>query len=102
MSALFTSLSINSCLCIIFFTLYSVLRKQPSHYAVYIPRLVSEGKHKFVRHFRLTKYIPSPSWVKKAWELSEDELMLLSGLDAVVFMRMLIFRYINVKYSIDS
>ncbi|CAM8885708.1 unnamed protein product [Rhodiola kirilowii] len=92
-SALFTSVGINSCLCIIFFTLYSVLRKQPSNYGVYIPRVVSEGKHKLVRHFRLTRYLPSPSWVKKAWELSEDELLLLSGLDAVVFMRMLIFSF---------
>ncbi|CAM8879418.1 unnamed protein product [Rhodiola kirilowii] len=79
-SALFTSVGINSCLCIIFFTLYSVLRKQPSNYGVYIPRVVSEGKHKLVRHFRLTRYLPSPSWVKKAWELSEDELLLLSGI----------------------
>ncbi|CAM8912807.1 unnamed protein product [Rhodiola kirilowii] len=90
-SALFTSVGINSSLCLIFFMLYSVLRKQPSNYDVYIPRLLSNGKHKHVSDFGLTRCLPSPSWVNKAWELSEDELLSLSGLDAVVFIRMLIF-----------
>ncbi|CAM8916163.1 unnamed protein product [Rhodiola kirilowii] len=91
-SALFTSVGINSSLCLIFFMLYSVLRKQPTNYDVYIPRLLlSNGKHKHVSDFGLTRCLPSPSWVNKAWELSEDELLSLSGLDAVVFIRMLIF-----------
>lgn len=95
-SALFTSVAINSCLCILFFALYSVLRKQPSNFGLYTPRFVSERIHKLGRHFRITRYLPSSSWVRKAWELSEDELLLSSGLDAVVFIRMLIFRYVTL------
>lgn len=91
-SALLTSVGINTGLCFLFFILYSVLRKQPSNYEVYIPRLVAEGKSKRRSHFNLERLLPSPGWVKKAWKLSEEELLSRSGLDAVVFMRIIIFR----------
>ncbi|XP_056165319.1 CSC1-like protein At1g69450 isoform X3 [Syzygium oleosum] len=90
-SALLTSVGINTGLCFLFFILYSVLRKQPSNYEVYIPRLVAEGKSKRRSHFNLERLLPSPGWVKKAWKLSEEELLSRSGLDAVVFMRIIIF-----------
>nr|XP_048318153.1 CSC1-like protein HYP1 isoform X2 [Ziziphus jujuba var. spinosa] len=90
-SALLTSLAINSGLCILFFVLYSILRKQPSNYAVYVPRLLAEGKSKRRSHFNLERLIPSPTWLKNAWKLSEEELLSSSGLDAVVFMRLITF-----------
>ncbi|KAH7515995.1 hypothetical protein FEM48_Zijuj10G0087500 [Ziziphus jujuba var. spinosa] len=92
-SALLTSLAINSGLCILFFVLYSILRKQPSNYAVYVPRLLAEGKSKRRSHFNLERLIPSPTWLKNAWKLSEEELLSSSGLDAVVFMRLITFRF---------
>lgn len=91
-SALLTSVGINTGLCFLFFTLYSVLRKQPSNYEVYVPRLLADGKSRRRSRFNLERLIPSPGWVKKAWQLSEDELLSLSGLDAVVFMRIIVFR----------
>ncbi|XWS69672.1 hypothetical protein CRYUN_Cryun04dG0199000 [Craigia yunnanensis] len=90
-SALLTSVAINSGLCVLFLTLYSILRKQPSNYEVYIPRLLAEGNSKRRSRFNLERLIPSPGWVKKAWKLSEDDLLSTSGLDAVVFMRVITF-----------
>ncbi|XWS64220.1 hypothetical protein CRYUN_Cryun06bG0167900 [Craigia yunnanensis] len=90
-SALLTSVGINSGLCVLFFTLYSILRKQPSNYEVYIPRLLAEGNSKWRNSFNLERLIPSPGWVKRAWKLSEDDLLSTSGLDAVVFMRVITF-----------
>lgn len=92
-SALLTSVGINSGLCVLFFTLYSILRKQPNNYDVYIPRLLVEGTSKGRSGFNLERLIPSPGWVRAAWKLSEEELLSSSGLDAVVFMRIITFRY---------
>jgi hypothetical protein len=90
-SALLTSVGINSGLCVLFFTLYSILRKQPSNYDVYIPRLLVEGTNTRRSGFNLERLIPSPGWVRRAWKLSEEELLSSSGLDAVVFMRIITF-----------
>lgn len=89
-SALLTSVGINTALCVLFFTLYSILRKQPSNYKVYIPRLLAEGISR-KKPFKLKQLIPSPDWVAKAWNLSEDELFSSSGLDALVFMHLITF-----------
>ncbi|XP_058730567.1 CSC1-like protein At1g69450 [Vicia villosa] len=89
-SALLTSVGINTALCVLFFTLYSILRKQPSNYKVYIPRLLAEGASR-TRRFNLKLLIPSPDWVAKAWSISEQELFSSSGLDALVFMRLITF-----------
>ncbi|KAL5100187.1 hypothetical protein RYX36_004514 [Vicia faba] len=90
-SALLTSVGINTALCVLFLTLYSVLRKQPSNYEVYLPRLLVEGISKRRSHFNLERLIPSPGWVAKAWKLSEEELYSLAGLDGLVFMRIITF-----------
>ncbi|KAK7251910.1 hypothetical protein RIF29_35520 [Crotalaria pallida] len=92
-SALLTSVGINTALCVLFFTCYSILRKQPTTYKVYIPRLLAEeqGNSKRRGRFNLQRLIPSPDWVAKAWNLSEEQLFSLSGLDGVVFMRTITF-----------
>ena len=93
LSALLTSVGINLGLCFLFFTLYSILRKQPSFVTVYEPRRVAEEKLQQRSYFNLERLLPSPGWVGKAWRLSEEELLAMSGLDAVVFMRIFVFRY---------
>ncbi|KAJ0099545.1 hypothetical protein Patl1_21867 [Pistacia atlantica] len=65
LSALLTSVGINLGLCFLFFTLYSILRNQPSNLAVYAPRLLARPP--------------------------KDELLSTLGFDAVVFMRIFIF-----------
>lgn len=91
LSALLTSVGINLGLCVLFFTLYSILRKQPGNADVYAPRLVIEGKSPQRSDFNLERLLPSTSWVRRAWQTSEEELLSISGLDAVVFMRIFIF-----------
>lgn len=91
LSALLTSVGINLGLCFLFFTLYSILRKQPGNIHVYAPRLVAEGKSQRTNHFNLDRLLPSAGWVTRAWQPSEEDLLSTSGLDAVVFMRIFIF-----------
>ncbi|XP_015066622.1 CSC1-like protein HYP1 isoform X1 [Solanum pennellii] len=91
LSALLTSVGINLGLCFLFFTLYSILRKQPGNAEVYAPRLVAEGRSQQISNFNLERLLPSAGWVTRAWRPSEAELLANSGLDAVVFMRIFIF-----------
>ncbi|KAL9226181.1 hypothetical protein vseg_002022 [Gypsophila vaccaria] len=88
-SALLTSVGINSGLCILFFILYSFLRNQPGHFNVFVPRLLAANKIQRSRF--LQRFIPNSAWVRAAWKLSEDELLSSSGLDAVVFIRIITF-----------
>lgn len=92
LSALLTAVGINLGLCFLFFTLYSILRNQPGNVKVYAPRLVDKEKSQRRDDFDFERLLPSPGWVKKAWEPSEDELLSTSGLDGLVFMRIFIFR----------
>ena len=97
LSALLTSVGINLGLCLLFFTLYSILRKQPGNADVYAPRLVAEGKSDQREDFNLERLLPSTSWVKRSWNPSEQELLMRAGLDGVVFMRIIIFRLLIFK-----
>ncbi|AEE34926.1 CSC1-like protein [Arabidopsis thaliana] len=90
LSALLMSVGINSCLCVLLFILYSVLRKQPRNYEVFLPRRLANGTYKRRRN-KVARYIPSLKWIWKSWRPTEKELMESSGLDGVVFMRMITF-----------
>lgn len=100
LSALLTSVGINLGVCFLFFTLYSILRKQPGNLTVYAPRLVAQRKLKQETDFNLERLLPSVGWVKRAWEPSEQDLLENSGLDGVVFMR--IFTFSLKVYGIAS
>ncbi|KAI3726129.1 hypothetical protein L1987_65926 [Smallanthus sonchifolius] len=91
LSALLTSVGINLGLCFLFFTLYSILRKQPGNADVYAPRLVAEGKLEPRNNFNLERLLPSTSWVNRSLRPSEEELLRHAGLDGVVFMHIIIF-----------
>ncbi|KAF3444800.1 hypothetical protein FNV43_RR14493 [Rhamnella rubrinervis] len=91
LSALLTSVGINLGLCLLFFTLYSILRKQPGNVRVYAPRLVAEGEAQRTGHFNFESLLPTAGWVRRAWQPSEDQLLSTLGLDAVVFMRIFVF-----------
>ncbi|KAL3723338.1 hypothetical protein ACJRO7_035514 [Eucalyptus globulus] len=91
LSALLTSVGINLGLCLLYITLYSILRKQPGNITVYAPRLIAEHKGERRRQFNLESLLPSAGWLRQAWQPTEGELLSLFGLDAVVFMRIFIF-----------
>ncbi|KAF1865359.1 hypothetical protein Lal_00004733 [Lupinus albus] len=88
-AALLTSAGINIVLCVVLFSLYSILRKQPSNVNVYFGRRLATRRDKHVD--LLERFVPSPTWVMKAWETTQDEILALGGMDAVVFSRMLVF-----------
>ncbi|KAH9625432.1 hypothetical protein KSS87_023299 [Heliosperma pusillum] len=91
-SALLTSAGINIGICAVLISLYSILRKQPSNKSVYFGRRLaqSRSKRRDDPHW-FDRFVPSPSWILKAWETSEDVIMAIGGLDAVVFVRTLVF-----------
>ncbi|XP_027368991.1 CSC1-like protein RXW8 isoform X5 [Abrus precatorius] len=90
-AALLTSAGINIAVCVVLFSFYSVLRKQPSNVNVYFGRRLA-SQHSRRIDLCLDRFVPSPSWIVKAWETTEDEILAIGGLDAVVFVRMVVFR----------
>ncbi|KAJ4826882.1 hypothetical protein Tsubulata_026217 [Turnera subulata] len=90
-AAFLTSAGINIGLCVMLFSLYSVLRKQPSNRIVYFGRRIASVHVRRRDLFSLERFVPSPSWLVKAWETKEDEILASGGMDAVVFQRLLVF-----------
>ncbi|TKY74942.1 CSC protein RXW8 [Spatholobus suberectus] len=90
LAALLTSAGMNIAVCVVLFSLYSVLRKQPSNVNVYFGRRLASQSSKS-RDICLERFVPSPTWVMKAWEPTQDEMLTIGGLDAVVFNRMVVF-----------
>ncbi|KAJ0085615.1 hypothetical protein Patl1_08768 [Pistacia atlantica] len=90
-SALLTSAGINIAISVSLLSLYSILRKQPSNVSVYFGKKLASMCDKLNDPFSLERFVPSPSWILKAWETTEAELLELGGLDAVVFIRIVVF-----------
>ncbi|KAG2273295.1 hypothetical protein Bca52824_067850 [Brassica carinata] len=91
LSALLTSVGINLGLCFLFFTLYSILRKQPGNVTVYGPRLIQAGKSQQTNAFNLERLLPTAGWVKRALEPTNEEILSNLGLDALVLTRVFVF-----------
>ncbi|CAN6450679.1 unnamed protein product [Victoria cruziana] len=90
-SALLTSAGINIGVCALLLSLYSVLRKQPGNFNVYFARRIAQEHIKLCDSFTFERLVPSPSWIVKAWGSSEEEILSVAGVDAVVFLRILVF-----------
>ena len=41
----------------------------------------------------MERFVPSTGWIVKALQCTEEEILAAAGLDAVVFNRILVFRY---------
>lgn len=93
-AALLTSAGINIGVCVVLFFLYSVLRKQPSNRVVYFGRRLASVRIRNTESdfFSIERFVPSPSWIVKAWETTEDEILASGGIDALAFQRLLVFR----------
>ncbi|CAD6206146.1 unnamed protein product [Miscanthus lutarioriparius] len=88
---LLTSAGINIGLCVLFLSLYSILRKQPQNVKVYFGRRIAEEHNRLRDAFILERFVPSPSWIVKSLRCTEEEILATAGLDAVVFNRILVF-----------
>lgn len=93
-SGLLTSAGVNIALCTGLSSLYSVLRKQPGNASVYFGQRLSQVQRQDQAPFCFDRLVPSPSWIVEAWETSEEDLMEIGGLDAVVFFRIVVFRFL--------
>lgn len=95
---LLTSAGINISVCVVAFSLYSVLRKQPSNACVYFTqRFISEP----VRRddpFGLHRFVPSAGWIMQAWRATDEEILEAGGVDAVVFMRIVVLRSLTLAH----
>ncbi|KAK4559406.1 hypothetical protein RGQ29_008569 [Quercus rubra] len=88
--ALITSVGINIVLCVVLLLLHSILKKLPSNVRVYFGgRLASRKTPNDPICFE--KFIPSRSWIVEAFQASEEELLRIGGMDAVVFLRIIVF-----------
>lgn len=107
-SDLATSAGINIGLATIFLILYSIFRNQPENAGVYSTRQMLRDQRKEVKErqpFSIHTLLPSPGWVTRAWNPSEDDIMESAGLDAVVFLRIFKFWWVSEWVSeceIDS
>jgi hypothetical protein len=91
-SALLTSVGINTAVCVVLFSVYSILRKQPSNVSVYFGQRLATVCPRRSDPLRFVRFVPSPSWIVKAWETTEEEMLAVGGMDAVVFLRAVVFR----------
>ncbi|KAL6637150.1 hypothetical protein ACP70R_024722 [Stipagrostis hirtigluma subsp. patula] len=90
-AGLLTSAGINIGFCVLFLSLYSILRKQPQNVKVYFGRRITEERNRLREAFVLERFVPSTSWIVKSLRCTEDEILAIAGLDAVVFNRILVF-----------
>ncbi|KAK8347596.1 hypothetical protein V6Z11_A06G029200 [Gossypium hirsutum] len=91
-SDLLTSAGINIAICVMLLSLYSILRKQPGNACVYFTRrLVSEPVRGTGDISCFERFVPSTGWIAKAWQATDDEILAVGGVDAVAFMRIVVF-----------
>ncbi|BFG20401.1 hypothetical protein CerSpe_066750 [Prunus speciosa] len=94
--SLIASAAINIGLAIFILTLFSILKKQPSNAPIYFPRRLSESQRQSQSpsHLRdnnrsalsVRRFLPSVSWISRAFRVSEDEILQTNGLDALIII----------------
>ncbi|KAJ8561386.1 hypothetical protein K7X08_027576 [Anisodus acutangulus] len=93
LSALLTSAGVNIAVCVVLFILYSLLRKQPTFVNVYFSQRFAQVRKRQFGGFNFERFVPSPSWILKACEASDEEIVAAGGLDALVLVRMIVFSF---------
>ncbi|KAM2279288.1 hypothetical protein ACFX1S_040149 [Malus domestica] len=98
--SLIASAAINIGLAFFILTLFSVLKKQPSNAPIYYPRRLSESHGQSHRHIPdfddnyasssvgFRRFLPSVTWISRAFRVSEDEILQSNGLDALIIIRL--------------
>ncbi|OMO75682.1 hypothetical protein CCACVL1_16106 [Corchorus capsularis] len=99
--SLLASAGINIGLAVLILILFSILKKQPSNAPIYYPRPLSKQNRPIFPPFSLSRFIgPSFSWIPRAFRVSEDEILDISGLDALVVIRL--FKFGINFFSVSS
>ncbi|GLT74553.1 hypothetical protein SLA2020_463410 [Shorea laevis] len=90
--SLLAAAAINIGLALIVLSLFSIFKKQPSNASIYYARRLAK-RHPLLFHHSLTlsRFLPSVSWIPRAFRVTEDEILQTSGLDALVVIRLFKF-----------
>ncbi|CAM8876409.1 unnamed protein product [Rhodiola kirilowii] len=75
-AGLLTSAGINIGLCVVIFSLYSILRKQPGFVGVFFARWV--GQHLRPSETRIERFVPSAGWIKKGMGNNRGRIISIS------------------------
>ncbi|KAK1295422.1 hypothetical protein QJS10_CPA16g01076 [Acorus calamus] len=100
--SLLASAGINIGLAVLVLSLFSVFKKQPFNAPVYLARRLASSSDdpssasRFGPCFSLRRLLPSASWIRDAFRVSEDEVLRTRGLDALVVLRL--FKLGSVTY----
>ncbi|XP_062114891.1 CSC1-like protein At3g54510 isoform X2 [Humulus lupulus] len=94
--SLIASAAINIGLAMVVLSLFSILKKQPSKAPIYYARRLSNDEsfqliHRDQSLSTLRRFLPSVSWIRRAFHVSETEILHTSGLDALVVIRLFKF-----------
>ncbi|KAI3780383.1 hypothetical protein L2E82_10364 [Cichorium intybus] len=89
--ALLTSAGFNIVICVGFFSLYSILRKQPVNLKVYFGQRLAQLKPGQKNLYFVQRLVPSAGWLVKAWEASDDDIYRCGGIDGLVFIKIIVF-----------
>ena len=100
--SLFASAAINIGLALVTLTLFSIFKKQPSFAPIYYARRLSNGQqiHFHDQTFSFRCFLPSVSWIPRAFRVTEDEILDSSGLDALVIIRLFKFGSVFICFWI--
>jgi hypothetical protein len=90
--SLTASAAINFGLAFIVLSLFSIFKKQPSNASIYYARRLSKRHHvHFEQSFTLSRFLPSVAWIPRAFRVTEDEVLDIGGLDALIIIRLFKF-----------
>lgn len=94
------SAGINIGLGLFMLSLFSILKKQPAYAPIYYPRRLSLNHQiSFGPAFSGRRLIPSVEWLRRAIQVTEDEILDQCGLDVLVFIRLFKF---GIKFFLFS
>ncbi|THU56098.1 hypothetical protein C4D60_Mb11t13680 [Musa balbisiana] len=87
-ASLLASAGMNIGLSLVVLSLFSVLKKQPCSAPVYFARRTARREAlPIYPAFSLARLRPTASWISRAFRVTEDEVLRIQGLDALVVLR---------------
>ncbi|URD84839.1 hypothetical protein MUK42_18597 [Musa troglodytarum] len=91
-ASLLASAGMNIGLALVVLSLFSVLKKQPCSAPVYFARRIARREAlPLYPAFSLARLRPTASWISRAFRITEDEVLRIQGLDALVVLRLFKF-----------
>ncbi|KAF9686398.1 hypothetical protein SADUNF_Sadunf03G0154500 [Salix dunnii] len=91
-ASLTASAAINFGLAFIVLSLFSIFKKQPSNASIFYARRLSKRQQvHFEQSFTLSRFLPSVAWIPRAFRVTEDEILDIGGLDALIVIRLFKF-----------